>query len=113
MPMFFFTSYFIQFGIDTLCRLVKQRSEEVVAGGKRTVRSRNVDEYFRVGGVVVECHYQLGGVVGQKVLRGVHVMSVLLVERGASLRIIPSVVSCHGQFSPDKSVMEWSRRCFT
>ena len=91
MPMSFFRSYFIQSGIDTLCRPVKQRSEEGVAGGKRTVRSRNVGEYFRVGGTVLECHYQFGGVVGQKVLCGVHVVRVPLADTRMSLPVIELV----------------------
>ena len=39
---------------------------------------------------MVEGHYQLCGMIGQKVLRGVQVMGVLVGERGTSLALIKS-----------------------
>ena len=92
VPALIRASLFSQFSVDALSCLVEQRPEEVVAGRKRIVRSRNVDEYFRIGSVVVEGHYQFGGMVSQKVLGSVHVVGVLLVESRPPLPVIISAV---------------------
>ena len=107
---FVLASQFGQLGTDALRRPVKQRPEVVFAGRESAIRSRNVNEHIRVNRVVVEGNYQLGGMVGQKVLGDIHVVAVSQADDRMSLTVILSNIIYHGNHFLNRSVMGMFRR---
>ena len=77
---------------------MKQQPDVVVAGRESAIRSHDVDEHIRINRVVVEGHYQLGGMVCQEVLGNVDVVAVSQTDDRTSLTVILSVVICHGRY---------------
>lgn len=99
-----------QLGFDTGRCLVKQRPEVVVTSREDAVRSRDIDEHFRVNSVMIESDYHLGGVVSQKMLGGVQVIAVLETDKGPAQAVIVSVFTHHNKRFPDQSAMGLFRR---